>query len=155
MTEQNYVLASGRQYQPFEQDEDQIFDDWYAAASAAAERGEPNPYGLSQEELDKIEADDEADKTGHDDDDPCDDDISDVMDDDEDYDELVHNSECNSCWGSGFRSGGDGAQCDDCSGEGYIRVGQPQVRSAISKGRLTDVQKKTESEISIVRPTRC
>lgn len=117
MTEQNHVPASGRQ---FEQDEEQIFDDWYAAASAAAERGEQNPYGLSQEELDEIEADDEAVEVSDDQDDPGDDDITDVMDDEEEFDEVVQDFRCTSCWGSGFQSGGDGAQCDECSGQGFI-----------------------------------
>lgn len=109
------------------QDEDQIFDDFYAAADAARIAGACNPFGLSEEELDWL--DDEGDE-------PTDEDVEERQptvtddengdfgsgsdDDDDEQDQSAGERTCDRCGGSGFEPGGDGAQCDDCHGKGVI-----------------------------------
>lgn len=120
--------------QTCDRDEDQAFDEWYAAAVEALERGAVNPFGLDPQDLEPIvvlseELFGNADASGADgasevdgahDNEDDEDDEDQAFDDESDALETTPDSGriCYLCGGSGFESGGDGAQCQSCAGSG-------------------------------------
>lgn len=120
MTTSDHIASIGSTT-PSEDDEDKVFDDWYDKAGASAERGLPNPFGLSGDELEWIEDlfdEEEAEPT-----DDCIDggeNGADEDQDDEDQDASGSEKTCGICDGSRFEPGGDGAQCDGFAGSGTV-----------------------------------
>jgi len=112
-----------------DRDEDQVSDDWYAAADEAFSRGAAKPLGFDPQDLEPIVvlyeelfgSDGKSDDDGESEVDSAYEDDEDEAFDDESKDlEMTPGSGriCDHCGGSGSESGGDGAQCQSCAGSG-------------------------------------